>query len=291
MIRVAEPQDFKNCQYLLKQIGSSEKIDPDYLYLNDRTNGFTLVVEKEAKLVALSTFTIRRTYKDKKLTSILYWENLIVDRLNQDGVAYLSIIGYVRKLLRRGEFDDIYCVVRRKKALAVHKAARFQTFGYFQLMIESISFSRNIRFKTGLKCLDYRDFSNLFSFVQSEQPKSLKQYIGLENVSNVEIQRWIFGKQGKIILDDVNKRIYFLRSLFRSKVIEVNLCVPSGYTETFPNLSEFCTSLISINLKVRRCADERDVLPWYLPKLSYEAISLKEKKSLNRFEIWEHDAW
>ena len=58
MIRVAETQDFKNCQYLLKQIGSSEKIDPDYLYLNDRTHGFTLVVERDTKLVALSTWRV-----------------------------------------------------------------------------------------------------------------------------------------------------------------------------------------------------------------------------------------
>ena len=100
MIRVAKPRDFKGCQNLLTQIGGSEKINQDYLYLNDRTNGFTLVVEKDAKLVALSTFTIRRTYQNNKSHSFIYWENLIVDRFNQDGVAYLSIIGHIRKLIR-----------------------------------------------------------------------------------------------------------------------------------------------------------------------------------------------
>jgi hypothetical protein len=291
MIRVAEPRDFKDCQKLLKQIRSSEQINQDYLYLNDRTNGFTLIVEKDAKLVALSTFTIRKTYENKKIHSFLYWENLIVDRFNRDGLAYLSIIGYVRKLLRSGEFDDIFCVVFRKKALAAHKAARFKTFGYFQLMIESVNFGRSDRYQTGLSCLNYRDFSKLFNSEQADHPKSLKQYVGLENASNIEIQRWLFGKEGKIILDDLNKRIYFLRSLFRNKFFEINLCVPSGYTETFPNLSEFCSSLISINLKIRRCTDKRHGVPWYLPKLTYEAIFLKEKKSLNSFEIWEHDAW
>ena len=104
MIRFAEPKDFNDCQKLLKQMGSSETIDQDYLYLNDRTNGFTLVVEKETKLIALSTFTIRRTYQNRRVHSFLYWENLIVDRFNQDGVAYLSIIGHIRKLIRSGKF-------------------------------------------------------------------------------------------------------------------------------------------------------------------------------------------
>lgn len=291
MIRVAAPRDFNGCQNLLKQTGSSEKINQDYLYLNDRTNGFTLVVEKDAKLVALSTFTIRRTYQNSKIHSFLYWENLIVDRFNRDGVAYLSIIGYVRKLLRRGEFDDIFFVARRKKALGAHKAARFKTFGYFQLVIESVRFNQNINYQTGLSYLNYRNFSKVFNTDYAGDSKSVKEYIGLENSSNIEIQRWLFGKEGKIILDDFNKRIYFLRSVFRNKFVEVNLCIPSGYTEIIPNLSEFCSSLITINLRIRRCLNKRDGVPWYLPKLNYEALCSKEKKLLNGFEIWEHDAW
>lgn len=291
MIRIAKPQDIKGCQNLLKQAGNSEHINQDYLYLQDQTNGFTLVVEKEDKLVALSTFTIRRTFEHSSIHSFLYWENLIVDRFNRDGVAYLSILGYVRQLLRSGKFDDIFCVVRRKKALAAHKAARFKTFGYFQLIIQSVNLNLNARYQTGLSCRNYKDFSKLFNPEDPKHPKSLQHYVGLENASNIQIQRWLLGKEGKIILDDLNKRIYFLRSLVRNKFFEVNLCIPSSYTENFPNLSAFSSSLISINLKIRRCSHKRHGVPWYFPKLTYEAIFLKQKKSLNSFEIWEHDAW
>jgi len=291
MLRIAEALDYDRCKTLLQQIGSVEKINQNYLYLNDTRNGFTIVVEKNKKLVALSTFTIRRVSQKNKNYSFLYWENLIVDKNNRDGVAYLSIIGYVRKLLRRREFDDIYFVARRKEALKVHKAARFKKFGYFQLTIGSIKFNQKANCQNNLTYLDYDDFSSLFDSDNEENSKSVKKYIGLENSSNHEIQRWLFGKEGKIVLDEINKRIYFLRSLFKNKFLEINLVIPSCYKEKTPDLSEFCNGRITINLKIRRCANKQEGIQWYLPKLTYEALSFNEQKLLDNFEIWEHDAW
>jgi hypothetical protein len=291
VIRIAEPRDLEGCQNLLQQIGSRKNISQNHLYLNDTTNGFTLVVERDTKLVALSTFTIRKTYQKDKNYSFLYWENLIVDRLNRDGVAYLSIIGYVRKLLRRGEFDDIFFVARRKKALEAHKAARFKTFGYFHLMIKSINFNQKVNDQNRFSCLEYSDFSALFHTDETVHSKSVKEYVGLENSSNIEIQRWLFGKEGKIVLDDFNKRIYFLRSVIKNKFFEVNLFIPSAYTESIPNLSEFSASIVTINLKFTRCFEKRGGIPWYIPKMTYEALCLNEQKLLDDFEIWEHDAW
>ena len=291
MIRIAENRDLEGCQNLLQQIGSRENISQDYLYLNDTTNGFTLVVEKDTKLVAMSTFTIRKTYQNSHNYSFLYWENLIVDRVNRDGLAYLSIIGYLRKLLRLGEFDDIFFVTRRKKALEVHKAARFKTFGYFHLMIESINFNRKVDYQSSLLCLEYSDFSTKFHSEETVHSKSVKEYIGLESSSNIEIQRWLFGKKGKIILDDLNKKLYFLRNIIKNRIFEVNLFIPSTYTENIPNLSEFSAAIVTINLKFTRCFKKRGILPWYIPKVTYEALYLNKQKLLYDFEIWEHDAW
>jgi len=291
MIRIAEPRDLEGCQNLLHQIGSREKISQDYLYLNDTANGFTLVVESETKLVAMSTFTIHKSYQNNQNYSFLYWENLIVDRFNRDGVAYLSIIGYVRKLLRRRQFDDIFFVARRKKALEAHKSARFKTFGYFYLMIGSINFKRKINYQSGFSCLEYSDFSTLFHTDETVHYKSVKEYAGLERSSNIEIHRWLFGKEGKIILDDRNKRLYFLRSVIKNNFFEVNIFIPSAYSENIPNLSEFSTAKVTINLKFTRCFEKIGGVLWYLPKVTYEALCLNEQKSLDDFQIWEHDAW
>jgi hypothetical protein len=291
MIRIAEPGDLKEIQKLLQQIGGREKISQDYLYLNDKSNGFTLVVEKDTKLVAMSTFTIQKNYQDNQSRSFLYWENLIVDRSNRDGVAYLSIIGYVRKLLRHGKFDDVFFVARRKKALETHKSARFKTLGYFHLIIESISFSRKVNYQSGFSCLEYSDFSMLFHADDAVCSKNVKEYVGLESSSNIEIQRWLFGKEGKIVLDDFSKKLWFLRSLIKNKLFEVNLLIPSAYTEKIPNLSEFGTAIVTINLRFVRCFEKVVRAPWYMPKVTYEALCLNEKKSLYDFEIWEHDAW
>jgi hypothetical protein len=291
MIRIAEPQDLEDCQNLIKQIGNSEKVSQNYLYLNDRTHGFTVIVENKVKIIALSTFTIRRNNQKNRNYSFLYWENLIVDRSHRDGVAYLSIIGYVRKLVRRGEFDDIFFVARRKKALDAHRAARFKTFGYFQILIESIRLKRKSTYQHGLSNLEYSEFPKLFHTKNVQGSKCVTEYVGLENSSNIEIQRWLSRKEGKIIIDDFKKRIYFLRSVFKNKLLELNLLIPSGYTENFPNLSEFGSSLIIINLRIRRYLVDQDRMSRYLPTLRYEALCLKEQKSLGDFEIWEHDAW
>lgn len=291
MIRIAEPKDHEACQSLLRQIGLRRNIDEEALYLQDKNNGFTILVEKKHKVIAISTFTIRRICKNKKTILFLYWENLVVDKFNRDGVAYLSIIGYIKKLLRREEFDDIYFVVRRKIASDAHKALGFKTFGYFTLMIDSVMIKRKTLQKTGYSCLDYGDFSTTFHNRGVSYYNSLKEYKGLEMASGIEIQRWLGNKKGKVIIDNFNKRIFFLRSIFKNKFFEFNIFIPSFYNENIVNLSEFNTSFITVTLRIKRHSEKLQKFKWYIPRLTYEALCLKEKKSLEDFEIWEHDAW
>ncbi len=291
MIRIAEPKDLGACQNLLQQIGLPRNIDKDYLYLNDTNNGFTILVERDNKVIAISTFTIRRNYKYKKNITSLYWENLFVDKSNRDGVAYLSIIGYIKKILRREEFDDIYFVVRRKVASDAHKALGFKTFGYFTLMIDSIKINQKAAQKIGYSCFEYSDFSTIFHTGGVSYHNDLKKYKGFEMTSSVEIQRWLRSKKGKVIIDNINKKIFFLRSIFKNKFFELNIFIPGFYTEKTVNLSEFNTSFITVNLRVKRHYEKLQKFSWYVPRLTYEALCLKEKKLLDDFEIWEHDAW
>ena len=86
-------------------------------------------------------------------------------------------------------------------------------------------------------------------------------------------------------------RIYFLRSIIRHPLIEVNLFIPSIYTSNVPDLSDFSKALFNVTLGVKRHKEKLNMLDWLLPRVTYEGLSLNGKKSISKFEIWEHDAW
>ena len=291
MINIAGPQDFDSCIKLLRLLGPVKHITHDYLYLNNITNGFTVLVKRNDAVIAMSTFTIRRENKKEGGTAVLYWENLVVDKFHRDGIAYVLILGYLRKLIKRREFDDIYFIVRRKKALKVHKAAKFLTFGYLSVIMKRITFGIKVAPKSKFRSLSYQDFIKNINSMGQIFGRNLREYEGFEFREKKEIQRRLIGKNGNVIIDEKNMRIYFLRSIIRHPLIEVNLFIPSIYTSNVPDLSDFSKALFNVTLGVKRHKEKLNMLDWLLPRVTYEGLSLNGKKSISKFEIWEHDAW
>ena len=60
VIKIAESDDTKDCLNLLKQLGPINKFTNKLLYLDNRENGFTLLVRNNNHTVAISTFSIRK---------------------------------------------------------------------------------------------------------------------------------------------------------------------------------------------------------------------------------------
>jgi len=291
MLRLAGPQDLENCKKLLIQFGKTNSVNHQDLYLDDKLNGFTVLVERDDIAIAMSTFTVRRNLCNKKETAILYWENLIVDKHNRDGMAYLLILNYVRKMVKKGEYDDIYFVARRKNALDVHKAAKFKTFGYFSVVVKNIAINKKLAHKSKLICIDYNDFSRAFNSRNQATFNGLSKYTNFKYTPIKMIERWLSGKVGRIIIDEKNKDIYFLRDLFKTRLFELIFFIPGSYSKDKIDLTEFNRAFITITLKIKRHNKKFDGAFRLMPRLVYEGLSLAGKKSLSNFEIWEHDAW
>ena len=103
-IKIAEPTDIKVCLKLLDQLDPTNKLTSNQLYLDDKKNGFTLLVKNNDRTIAISTFSIRKKKNEDSIIKALYWENLVVDKDNRDGVAYLEILGYLRKLINVNQY-------------------------------------------------------------------------------------------------------------------------------------------------------------------------------------------
>lgn len=291
MIRIAKSEDLKFCLELLSQLGSSTHYTSKYLYLDSNTNGFTILVEKQSKPIAISTFSIRKTKRASGLKDVLYWENLAVDKNHRDGLAYIKIVSFVRKLIKEKKFDDIYFVVRRKNALKIHKAANFKVFGYLHLTFHSIFFWKKSNIEKGNEIMTYKEFVNGIDNLKTFVGRSLSEFKGLEHITEEQLKRQVSIKNGRVIIDCKNKNILFLRNLFSNLFIEINLLVPGCYQQPISGLSLPRNALININLCLVKSITNKKRPNQFLNIFSYNALNLSGESSLESFQIWEHDAW
>ena len=222
MIKIADLTDVKVSFKLLAQMGPIKKLTANQLYLDDKKNGFTILVKNNDNTIAISTFSIRKKKYKNSIVKVLYWENLIVDKNKRDGVAYLEILGYLRKLIKSKEYEDIYFAIRRKKALAIHKAAKFRVIGYISLIFNSIRLQFRQILSEDIEILSYEEFYKHLQNSSSNKIFYLKNFKGFEEVAEHEISRQIYGKNGQVIVDKKNNRIQLVRTIFKSFLLQVN---------------------------------------------------------------------
>lgn len=291
MIKVADIEDFAVCLKLLEQLGSTDHITAEYLYLDNPLEGFTVLVFREDTPVAMSTFSIRRKPGIAALHKYLYWENLIVDKHYRDGLAYLSIRGYIRKLIKLQKYDDVYFVVRRKHALQVHKSAKFKTFGYLHLVLHNVDVARKQPKQDNIEIMSYPEFCNQFCKNNRHDVLRIHSFNGFEYVSERELIRQLSSKRGTVLIDNQSKNVFFLRNLIKFMFVQVNLIIPGSYEQPIPDLAGVGGALININLCLLKFQSKQRSVRSLFSLLIYEALNLSGKASLKQFQIWEHDAW
>ena len=221
----------------------------------------------------------------------LYWENLVVDKDYRDGFAYLEILGYLQKLIKSKKYEDIYFVVRRKKASATHKAARFKVIGYLGLIFSRIRLQFQQRPSNNVTIMSYKSFYKLLVNPSSDETFYLKSFRGFGEVTKQEISRQIYGKNGQVIIDKRNKQIQFVRTLFKSFLFQINLVFQDDDFDLSKKLECEKQSLISINLTLIKLFQKNQSFNISNPFIIYEVLSLKKLIDLNTLRFWEHDAW
>ena len=291
MIRIAKNEDLDSCLELLSQLRSISNVTAEYLYLDNNKDGFTILVEKEDKPIAISTFSIRQSQRRKDLIKVLYWENLVVDQHHRNGLAYIKIIGYIRELIKIKKFDDVYFVARRKKVLKLHKSSKIKVFGYLDLVLHSVLLKRKPNTKNITSYNSYSEFIKSIDFKNEFDDFGLNKFNGLENISENQLKRQLSNKIGRVLVDHKKRNILFLRSLYKNFLVEINLLVPGSFNQSIHNLKGFGSALITINLCLLKAPLNKKRSKKLLRFLTYEALNLSGEGSLESFQIWEHDAW
>ena len=248
VIKVAEPNDTKDCLNLLAQLGPINKCTDKLLYLDNKENGFTLLVKSNNRTLAISTFSIRKKQNEILDLKVLYWENLVVDKNFRDGLAYIEILGYLKKLIKSKKYDDIYFVVRRKKATKTHKAARFKVIGNIYIILNSIRLQLRQRTSDNIEVLTYGDFSERLLNDLPKNTFSLKSFKGFDLVTKKELARQIFSKNGQVIIDKKNKKLQLVRTIFKSFFLQINLVFKDDNFDISNELRCKRQPMITINL-------------------------------------------
>tara|TARA_A100001011_G_scaffold397040_1_gene496801 strand:+ start:3592 stop:4494 length:903 start_codon:yes stop_codon:yes gene_type:complete len=291
VIKIADLTDVKVSFKLLAQMGPIKKLTANQLYLDDKKNGFTILVKNNDNTIAISTFSIRKKKYKNSIVKVLYWENLIVDKNKRDGVAYLEILGYLRKLIKSKEYEDIYFAIRRKKALAIHKAAKFRVIGYISLIFNSIRLQFRQILSEDIEILSYEEFYKHLQNSSSNKIFYLKNFKGFEEVAEHEISRQIYGKNGQVIVDKKNNRIQLVRTIFKSFLLQVNLILQDDDFDLSKKLKCTKQSLFTINFALVKSLHNKRYFSIHSPLMIYEILSLKKLINISNFQFWEHDAW
>lgn len=295
VIKIADLKDIEICKRLLSQLRPNYNFTINQLYLDDKKNGFTLLVKNKNTVIAISTFSIRKKKKDKLFIKALYWENLIVDKNHRDGVAYIEILGYLKKLIYSKKYDDIYFVVRRKKASKIHKAANFKLIGYIGLIFNDISFqlpqNQSNKLSNKLEVLTYKQFQQLLNNASAKNNFFLKNFNGFEMTEEDQICRQIYNKNGQIIINRKRNYIKFVRTIYKSFLLQINIIHDDNNFDISKNFEYFKQSIININLKLVKLLHKDKFFSIYNPILKYELLSLKKIINFKEFKFWEHDAW
>ena len=158
MALIAEQKDLPNCQELLKQLSSSNKFTCKYLYIPSNEEGFSTVVYRSKKIVGMSTFSLRSKETDQGNFKALFWENLIVDKDARNGEAYLDLILFLRRLIRNNQFQEIYLIAHRQKALRVHKSANFKEIGYVDILFSNFQLHLQQKKSRNISVITYQKF-------------------------------------------------------------------------------------------------------------------------------------
>ena len=291
VIKIAEPDDTKDCLNLLKQLGPINEFTNKLLYLENKENGFTLLVRNNNHTVAISTFSIRKKKNEIISLKMLYWENLVVDKDYRDGLAYIEILGYLKKLIKSKKYDDIYFVVRRKKAIETHKAARFSVIGHIYIIFSSICFQFRQHSSDNIEVLTYGDFSERLLNDLPKNNFSLQNFKGFDSVAKKELARQIFGKSGQVIIDKKNKKLQLIRTIFKSFFLQINLIFKDDNYDISKNLKCKKQPMITINFSLVKSTQNNQSCGIYIPFIKYKLLSFKKLIDFNTFKFWEHDAW
>ena len=110
-------------------------------------------------------------------------------------------------------------------------------------------------------------------------------------ISEHQICRQIYGKNGQVIIDRKKNYIQLVRTFFKSFLLQINIIHDDNDFDQSKKLKYSKQSLITINLKLVKLVNKNKFLNMCIPYMKYEALSLKKLINFKEFKFWEHDAW
>lgn len=293
MMKIASLEDFENCFKLLEGFVSNKKnINPKKLYLNDQSDGFTVIIMQNQIPVAISTFSYRKKIINDRFVRLLYWENLFVHPKYRGGIYYLKIIGFLKNKIKSKEYNDIYFLVRRKEAIKTHRAMNFKTTFFVLLKFKNIYFNSKKIDGSHIK-INYHEFESFFSKLTAETQNKILTNLSTKSCWKAsQLFRQLKNKNGFVIYDEINQTTTFIRNIFNIRWFSVNIIMNNGRNDNFFNKeSMFPNKGLSINFELCKTSLPLSFFEKYASLIKYEMMSLHGTVNLDNFQLVEHDAW
>jgi len=286
MVTVAKKKDLVSCQELLSQLSSSDKFSGEYLYIPETKNGFTVLVHKNNNPIGMSTFSLRVKKINQRYIRALFWENLIVDKDVRDGQAYLELILFLRRLIRNDEFQEIYLIAHRQKALNAHKSASFKEIGYINILFSNFQLHIRQSVTKDIDVLTYQEFREEIQKKYSSKFFTIKKFLEDYELSYEQISRQLTGKNGLIFINYKEKNFVFARVLFQFLFLQINLILGDRNDVNLLRYSKGFKLYINLVLK-KSSTEERSLLTLR----RYSILSFCDSLNLDSVKFWENDAW
>ena len=291
MLRKATIHDFESCLKLLNLLDKKIKPLEADLFLRENSYGYTLVIEQEANVIGMSTFAQRHKVSNGLKINTLYWENLVVGKSSRDGTSYLQILGFLRKQIRLKNIDDVYFVARRRKALDVHKAARFKEVGKVGLFFERFQIKTFRKQQPTSTVVTYEDFVTKTNVSDELVCQIIDGIKGETRITYDVLKRQLRNKLGHIVIDHDSKQTFFIRSLYSNRLITINLFLFESRSSSKLDFSYINNSVFSLSFGLKFLKKNHHSKFFNGPILTYSLLSLAGLISEDNFEFWEHDAW
>lgn len=295
MLKIAQNEDLVKCQNLLGNLNPNlNNISSTALHLKSYKNGFTLLIEKNNKAIAISTFTIRKKKIDNIYLKMLYWENLYVEKSERNGLAYIQMLSFIKKRLQTKDFNDLYFIVRRKSVSKLHKIFKFKTIGFMMLRVKNIKFHLGSYLNhKNLRTLPYSKFKYFWkSLSNQDKKKYLENFMPYTKWNMYTILRQINNKKGFFIINDCEYKIQFISTYFQKWYVSINICLEnSNQSDLMHNSLLTFQKGIVINLYLLKLIRKPNLFIKLTSLANYEIMSYLGTIKSKFFYPFEHDAW
>lgn len=286
IIKVADKSNIKDIKkLLLERDGDSIKLNIiDYFYLDNAQNGFTLLVFNKKDIpIAISSFSIRLFKTNYSSKGSLYWENLFVSPSARNGLAYLTIVKYIKNLIKENKFSDIYFLVHKAKPILIHSKMGFKKIKTISLLFAGFKFKtfNSKRFSNDFLVYKFDEIEKMYSI--REMRESICKNI---NWTKESIKRQISYKDGIAVYSKINNEITMIS--YKKILPFVNIIIfLQGNSNN--RLIHNIKNELPYGLNIFTTTKRGSYINFTIKK--FFLFSLRNNIDSNNFNLLEHDAF